>query len=505
MRENMGLLLREAWRSLGDKISIIDDEKEWSGADLLKRAAEISDGLKKKAPKPDEPVLLSVSNRAVDFAAMLAIWELGGVSVPIHVDAPPAAFAQIRDMTGARLLVDGTGDDDWFERTESGADRSQSPYVGVLDRPPPPADPTLIDGGIVVFTSGSTGKPKGAVLSHHSLVTRLTFNERVFSFRPGDRTLLVLQITFSFGTWLSLLTITRRALLVIHRKFRPETALEDIVRRDISRVALIPTMLRAILSRSKEPEIIRLLENVRNHRTLRQIFTGGELYPDELHRRCLAVFPPLITNGYGLTETGTCDLALDKAGRSDVSAHGEQGESPGVSIRIVDEKGEPVPKGEIGELHIRSETRMNGYLGQPELTAASYADGYFRTGDLAKIAQDGWLQIVGRVNERISRGGNKIYPQEVERALLSHPAVSEALATGVADPLMGERIHVAVIADSPVSIEQLNAWAAAQIDKFKTPDVIHLVTTLPVGATGKANRGELRRQLQGDRKAAGHP
>jgi long-chain acyl-CoA synthetase len=495
MSENLGRLLGEAWRALGDKISIIDDSKEWSGDALLERASVIAAGLKKASPQPDEPVLLSVSNRAVDFAAMLAIWESGCVSVPIHADAPPASFRQIGDITGARLLVDGSGEDDWFERTESGADRSRNPYVGVLDRPPPPADPTLKDGGIVVFTSGSTGKPKGVVLSHYSLTTRLAINEKVNSFGPNDRTLLVLQITFSFGTWLSLLTITRRALLVIHRKFRPETTLFDIVRHDITRIALIPTMLRAILSRADEPEIIRLLENVRNHGALRQIFAGGESYPDELHKRCLAIFPPVITSGYGLTETGTCDLGLDKATRGGVSLYGKRGESPGVSIRIVDENGVAVPDGETGELLIRSETRMNGYLGQPELTAASYADGYFRTGDLAKVGPDGWLQIVGRTNERISRGGNKIYPQEVERALLSHPAVSEALATGVPDSLMGERIHVAVIARYPVSIEQLNDWVATKIDKFKAPDVIHLVETLPVGITGKASRGELKRQL----------
>jgi acyl-CoA synthetase (AMP-forming)/AMP-acid ligase II len=194
-----------------------------------------------------------------------------------------------------------------------------------------------------------------------------------------------------------------------------------------------------------------------------------------------------------LTETCTSDFVL--APQDILTYPGAIGRpAPDVEFRIVDQDNRPVLAGAAGELQIRTATIMTGYLGQPDLTRSAFADGYFCTGDLAR-EHSGIVEVVGRAKEMISRGGNKIYPQEVERALQTHPDVAAALATGVPDERMGERIHVAIVLKEgrAVAVEALRDWAAERLEKFKRPDAIHLLRTLPTGRTGKTDRGLLRR------------
>jgi long-chain acyl-CoA synthetase len=291
------------------------------------------------------------------------------------------------------------------------------------------------------------------------------------------------------------LTLTRNTLLVLQDKFRPKDTLEAILYDDINRTGLIPTMLRSILAVAKDPEIASLLSSISEKNRLKDIYTGGEVYDEILAEKTAAIFPSArIINIFGLTETGTCDLYLTE---NSVPTYllGKNGAAPGVLFRIVNENGTVLPDGEIGELQIRSESGMKGYFGQAELTESSFQDGYFRTGDLARIGGNGLVSIVGRLKETISRGGNKIYPQEIETVFLAHTSVAEVLVTGVADPMMGEKIHVAIVSSAYVSVDQLQEWVATRLDKFKRPDVIHLLDALPVGGTGKADRRKLHSMI----------
>ncbi len=172
--------------------------------------------------------------------------------------------------------------------------------------------------------------------------------------------------------------------------------------------------------------------------------------------------------------------------------------SPGVRFRIATPDGAEAGPGEIGELQIRTPFAMNGYLDAPGLTQAAFQDGWLRTGDMARLRDREVVELAGRAKEIISRGGNKISPLEIEQAFAEHPEVAAAMATGVADPILGERIHLLVVARPGCAPGEgaLREFAAARLPKFKLPDAIHFGAELPLGRTGKADRGALRRSLQ---------
>jgi long-chain acyl-CoA synthetase len=147
---------------------------------------------------------------------------------------------------------------------------------------------------------------------------------------------------------------------------------------------------------------------------------------------------------------------------------------------------------------------MRGYLDAPELTAASFRDRWFRTGDLAEVTADGVVRLVGRRKELINRAGNKISPIEIERAFLTHPAIAEALATGLPDERLGEAIHLLVVPlpGTDPSTAELRAWAAGRLETFKLPDAIHLGPEIPTGTTGKADRAQLKAVLLAQKKSS---
>ena len=227
--------------------------------------------------------------------------------------------------------------------------------------------------------------------------------------------------------------------------------------------------------------------------TLRQIWIGGEALGASLARTIRARFAATdLVDIYGLTETATCDFFAFPA---DYVQHpGCIGRpSPGVRFRIADETGE-LAAGLTGELQIRSPYLMNGYLDEPELTAAAYRDGWFRTGDLGRVVEDDVVELMGRQKELISRAGNKVTPTEIEAAICSHPDISAAMAVGVADPVLGERIHVLLVPRSGATIsgEELRRHLEPRLERYKRPDAYYVADSLPLGRTGKADRGELR-------------
>lgn len=457
-------LLRSALTTNPHPVQAIGQEPTPPAA-LLAQADEIAATLRAKGIATGESVLVTVRNVPTDIAAFLAVWEAGGIAVPIHAGAAPMTRAAVESGSQARLCVrDGR-----VEEIGAGAQvRCQS----------------LVDAALIIFTSGSTGKPKGAVIGHERFAAKIEVLRRLVALKPQDHVVVPLQLIFIFGLWSSILALAAGARLTLIPRFSLE-AVDAALDDSGTILAAVPSMLRSMLAAPRgdatKPRII---------------LTGGEALGPALAEGLAKTYPDTgIFDLYGLTETGSCDFVLTpgegECGRGTIGRPTE-----GVSFRVADERGGVSP-GQTGELQILTPYGMLGYLNQPELTAASFVDGYFRTGDLVRTDPSGRVVLVGRAKEIVSRGGNKIAPLEIDNLLCSHPDVSAALCAGVPHDRLGEALYAVVIPrqGASVSSETLRDWLLERVERFKIPDVIEIVESLPTGATGKASRAALSERV----------
>ena len=469
--ENLGTLLADATRRFAAREAM----EGMRFAELLDAAQAIRTALAEASLAAHEPVHVRVSNQPLDLAAYLGVWLAGGVVVPVHRAAPDGAIAQVWAKTRARF--------EWDASLKRLADE------------PPPQRPILEDAALVVFTSGSSGLPKGAVLSHRAFAGKLAAIQSMLGFAEGERTLLVLNITFSFGIWAALLTLLQGGVLLMREKFAAGDFLRELADEHATRVAVVPTMMRSLILDCAASRLEAEARAVRGTRALRQVLIGGETLGMGLGQTLRRLFAPAqLIDIYGLTETSTCDFFLmPRDAERLAGCIGRPG--PGVRYKIIHENGAAVAQGEIGELHISSPYLMSDYLDEPALQPIR--DGWLATGDLARERDAGVVEIAGRKKELIYRGGNKVAPQEIELACSAHPKVAAALAIGRPDERLGERIHALIVPrDGGLSAAELRAFLGERLEKYKLPDVLYFAAALPAGRTGKADRGRFRAMLE---------
>lgn len=467
--------LDTALRSFGEAIALSGPSTALTYRQLAERARGVATRLSDARLGADEPVHVHVSNQPLDIAALLGIWLAGGVAVPIHRTTPPSVAAGFQQRTHARFLIDLQGE------------QSDADPLSTIAADPPPKRVLLEAAALIVFTSGSTGVPKGVVVAHEAFRGKIEQIDSLLHFNAGERTLLVLNITFSFGLWVSLLTLLRGGTLFMHSKFDPDVFLRALVEERISRVGMVPTMMRVLFSDASHEAAIG---RVTQQGTLRQILIGGEALGRSLAETIRKRFAKTdLIDIYGLTETSTCDFFAFPADYARFpGCIGRP--SPNVRYRIVGADGQPLDAGAIGELQIRSPYLMKGYLDEPDLTAAAYRDGWFKTGDLGRVVDAEVVELIGRQKEVISRGGNKVTPTEIEQSICSHADVAAAMAVGIDDPLLGQRIHVLVIprTGATLDLNVIRGHLETRLERFKHPDAYYLADALPLGRTGKADR-----------------
>ena len=471
---HLGDLVSEACARFGGRTALVDGEESLGYDALLAGADAIARGLRAEGVRDDEPILVPVSNRARDLAGLLGVWRAGAVAIPVHRATVDASASALAERTGARFVVNARVD------LPAPAALGGATPVARLDRPAPPRRPLLKDAALVVFTSGSTGMPKGVVLAHERYAAKLEMIDRVVRYGERERVLLVLQLTFSYGQWVALLTLLRGGTVYLHERFRADAVIGALAQHAITRTAIVPTMARALVQQARETAAPAFAGFVQ---------CGGETLPASLGHALRRAWPDAaLWDGYGLTETNTCDFVLP-ADEYDEGAGTIGRPAPGIAYRIAEPD---------GELQIRTPTIMRGYLDDPDRTEAAFADGWFRTGDLAEARADGRVALIGRAKEIINRAGNKVSPLEVEAVFLDHPDVREVLAAGAQNEERGEAIHLCVVArpGAALDLAGLRDWARSRLDRFKLPDYLHLRAELPLGSTGKADRRALRRMIE---------
>jgi acyl-CoA synthetase (AMP-forming)/AMP-acid ligase II len=342
------------------------------------------------------------------------------------------------------------------------------------------------DFALVIYTSGTTGKPKGVLLDHANLAAMSTSIIEHFSLTGADTSLLVLPLFHVNGLVASVLSVLRAGgNVVVGPRFSPDT-FWDVVETHR------PTYFSAV------PTIYAILD-ARPHRTvdtssLRFVICGAAPMPAELITRFEERFQVPVIEGYGLSEGSVVSTINPVDGPRKPGTVGVA--LPGQEVVVVSVDGDPQPRGRRGEVVIRGANVMRGYLGRPEETAKVVRDGWLHTGDVGIIDEDGFLRIVDRLKDMIIRGGENIYPKEIEECLYGHPAVLEAAVVGKPDDVLGE-VPVAFVATKPglaVTPADLLAHCSAALARYKVPTQIHVRTELPKNSVGKLVKGLLRDQ-----------
>jgi acyl-CoA synthetase (AMP-forming)/AMP-acid ligase II len=344
------------------------------------------------------------------------------------------------------------------------------------------------DASDILFTSGTTGRPKGVIMSHGQTVAQFREWCEFAGLRPEDRYLIVNPFFHMFGYkagWLA--SLLKGATMVPVAVFDVPKVLSLVESERITVLPGAPTLYRSILDHSERDAF--------NLRSLRVAITGAADIPVELIREMRAKLPfSSILTGYGLTEAGTCTGSRPEDDAETIATTAGRA-MDGLEIIVADAGGQEADRGTAGELLVRGYSVMQGYLDDPEATAAAIdARGFLHTGDLATMDERGYVRIVGRLKDMLIVGGFNVYPAEVENALLAHDAIRQVAVIGVPDVRLGEvaMAYVVPVAGHRVDPDAIIGWARERLANYKVPRSVVAVAELPTNATGKIMKDELR-------------
>ncbi len=341
------------------------------------------------------------------------------------------------------------------------------------------------DTVVLLYTSGTTGQPKGAELTHHGMSTNAaTSAETLIELTEEDVVMGCLPLFHVFGLTCGLnASILKGSCLTLIPRFDPEKALEIVGRDRVTVFEGVPTMYAALLHAQSADKA--------DMSSLRTCISGGSAMPVEVMKNFEEAFDCVVLEGYGLSETSPV-ASFNQPGRE--RKPGSIGtEVRGVEMKVVDDDDQDVAQGEVGEIVIKGENVMKGYWGREKDTAEAIKDGWFHTGDLAKIDEDGYFFIVDRKKDLIIRGGYNVYPREVEEALYEHESVAEVAVIAIPDDSLGEEVGAAVALKpgEQVTEEDLKAFVKERLAGYKYPRAVWIVDELPKGPTGKILRREV--------------
>lgn len=456
-------------------------------------SARMAGLLRDRGVKPGDQVAIMLPNSPEFAIAYFGVLRAGGIIVPMNPLLKSREVAFYLGDSGARLLFARPA---FADEVRSGARQVGADAVVVdpggfdtLLASAPLAEDVIErhddDTAVILYTSGTTGQPKGAELTHANLtrncevvaaeLLHLTSDDVIFGGLP---------LFHAFGQSCTLnAAVTAGACLTLLPRFDAEQALRMLAEHGVTVFAGVPTIFSRLL---QPPD-----RDAYDVSALRLAVSGGAAIPVQVLRDFEAAFDCVVLEGYGLSETSPVASfsrldAPRKPGSIGTPIHG-------VQMRVVDTSGNEVSQGETGEIVIRGHNVMKGYWQRPEATAAAIRDGWFHTGDLGRVDQDGYFWIVGRETDLIIRGGYNVYPREVEDVLYEHPAVAEAAVIGLPNPDLGEEVGAAVVLKPGVATtaEELRDYVKRQVAAYKYPRKVWIVDALPKGSTGKILKREI--------------
>ncbi len=522
---NLALVIEQHARLTPEKEAVVFAEKRISYGSLNAMANRVANALTEMGIGHGDKVALSCPNLPYFPFIYYGILKAGAVVVPLNVLFKGREVAYHLDDSDAKavFVFEGTPELPMAKMVKEGFDQVDScehlivmrtdptdatPFEGhktlaaiTADKPVTfesfPTDP--MDTCAILYTSGTTGTPKGAELSHLNVFLNsvVAFNLHVpgLDYTDGEQKtcLITLPLFHTTGQTAQMnAQMFAGHRIVLLPRFEPHTTLEAFRNERVNFWTGVPTMYWALLKYVEENDI-----DVTPYKESVEILSsGGAPMPVEVMKKFQDLFECQILEGYGLSETSPISNFN----------HPQNGATPGsvgkavfgVEVRCVDDDDNEVPRGTRGEVVMRGHNIMKGYYKRPEATAEAFKNGWFHSGDIGIMDEDGNLSIVDRKKEMILRGGYNVYPRELEEVMMTHPAVSLVAVIGVPDEKLGEEIKAFVVKKQGAELteEEFTDWCKEQFAANKYPRFVEFRDALPIGGTGKIQKRALKEEIQ---------
>ncbi|RQO80602.1 AMP-binding protein [Acidovorax sp. FJL06] len=498
----LGSITTRAARYWPDQTALVDARKRISFSELEQRANQVAYALIQAGVVPGDRVAVQAWNRTELVEAEVACYKAACVKVPINSRlSTDEALHMLRD-SGAKVLIAGGEHAKAVQARMAEVptllrvvDMDEGYEAWIAGQPTAGAQRTTQGDDVAVlhYTSGSSGVLKAAMqtFGNRQAMLRKFLMSPMRRAMPGDVQAHVGPITHASGMNLMYLMYCGAASLLLGR-FEETELLQTIERERVTRLFMVPTMINRIVNHP----------NIQDYDlgSLRLVLYGAAPMAPALVEKAIALFGPILVQGYGAGETNSMVTILTEQDHVDALAHNPKRlASCGrcyaeTEVRVVNDAGQDVQPGEVGEIIVRGEDIMKGYWNAPELTAEAIVDGYYRTGDLAMVDQESYIYIVDRKKEMIICGGFNIYPAEIEQVLFAHPAIYEAAAVGIPDEEWGEQIKAVVVLKPghQASAQDILAFCTERLPGFKRPRSVDFIQELPKNPNGKIVRRLVR-------------
>jgi len=490
---NLAKNLTDTTRVHAGRVAVRVDNAAMTYRALDDASARVAGLLRDRGLEPGDRVGLMLPNVAEVPVVYYGILRAGGVVVPMNPLLKAREVAYYLGDSGAGLVFAWHA---FAAEAQAGAEQVSAELIVVDEADFPDllasagpaedvADRQDEDTAVILYTSGTTGHPKGAELTHGNLISNTEVARTdIVRARPEDVIFGGLPLFHVFGQTVALnVAVAAGACLTLLPRFDPAHALRIVAGHHVTVFEGVPTMYVALLHQPDRADY--------DVSTLRMCISGGAALPVEVLRGFEDAFGCTVLEGYGLSETSPV-ASFNHPGRE---------RKPGsigtpirdVRMRVVDNAEHEVPQGDVGEIVIRGPNVMKGYWQRPDATAEAVRDGWFHTGDLARVDEDGYFFIVDRKKDLIIRGGYNVYPREIEEVLYEHPAVAEAAVIGLPHSSLGEEVAAAVALKpgATVTAGELRDYVKGQVAAYKYPRHLWIVDVLPKGPTGKIQKRDI--------------
>jgi long-chain acyl-CoA synthetase len=500
--ENLRDLIELNLAERPDQTFIYWRDEEVSYRTLDERANRAASGLRALGVGQGDVVSVYLPNCPEFIYTWFGIIKLGAVFGPVNAMFKGDEVGHVLRDSGAMVAVTSRALLETINAVREGCPDLRSviclegdapgtvTFEGLMGHPPTLESVPLArdDLAAIVYTSGTTGRPKGAMLSHFNYVWTTLASADVMPVQPGrDRLGLILPLFHVNAQITTLYQSFIGGAVAMWERFSPSDFWETVQRFRPTTFMAVPTMLSILLT-APRPEGL-------DASSLRFAICGAAPLPLEIFERFEETFNLRILEGYGLTEAaGVSSLnpywGIRKVGSIGLPLRGQY-------MKIVDESMNELAPGELGEIVIKAPNVMKGYYNNPEATAETIVDGWLRTGDVGYVDGEGYFFIADRKKEMIIRGGENIYPREIEEVLFTHPQIAEAAVIGLPDPIWGEEV-VAVVVPRPgeaLTAEEVLEYCKARLASYKTPREVIFRENLPRTLTGKVIKKALKEEL----------